>query len=90
MYALETGMTKTLKGCLQSEVQTHSLTEDSRLTTALQRQHEATPTWATPWHQGRTGSHHVASNRAFSSGLLFKFFFFFFLIPVSFLKPWCS
>lgn len=32
-------MTKTLKGCLQSEVQTHSLTEDSRLTTALQRQH---------------------------------------------------
>ena len=41
MHTLEKGTTKTLKGCLQNEAQTHSLTEDSRLTTALKRQHEA-------------------------------------------------
>ena len=41
MHTLEKGTTKILKGCLQSEAQTHSLTEKSRLTTALQRQREA-------------------------------------------------
>lgn len=41
MHTLEKGTTETLKGCLQSEAQTHSLTENSGLTTALQRQREA-------------------------------------------------